>query len=196
MTVNEILALDFDDVNKMSRKELAKAVSTLASAANKRLRVLERSGNADSFAYRQVIIDGPGKFSVAGKNQGELKHEFTRAKLFYQRKTSTSAGWKKFLQDAGQRIAGDKKYFTNMTAEERQTFWDAYDRAGGRTGVGMTSEARQIAVRKEFDKELPRGETPAERAERIAEVVRRKDVEAYEEAEEEWYTNFDDALPF
>lgn len=118
--IDELITLTSKDVAKMSRAELAKVVSQLASAGNKRLRRLETTPmGTESRPYKTAME--VGNFSVAGKNQGQLQNEFKRVTEFLKTKTSTVSGWKAEKTRVYKRI-GDK--FDSEEAEK--AFWRAY----------------------------------------------------------------------
>lgn len=104
MSIDDIMSMDWDDVKRLSRSELAKVTSRLASAGNKRLRRMEKSGITYSPAYSSAMRGG-GNFSVKGKGVNELRTEFARVRNFLNLKTSTVKGAKEF-----------KKKFENMTS--------------------------------------------------------------------------------
>lgn len=119
-SIKEILNLSSRDVAKLSRKELARVVSQLASAGNKRLRRLERTPmGTESRPYKSAME--VGNFSVAGKKQGELQNEFKRVSEFLKAKTSTVSGWKAEKARVYKRIGGS---FDSEDAEK--AFWKAY----------------------------------------------------------------------
>lgn len=119
-SINELLNLSSKDVAKMSRAELAKVVSQLASAANKRLRRLENTPmGTESRPYKTAMQ--VGNFSVARKNQGQLQNEFKRVSVFLKAKTSTVSGWKAEKTRVYKRIGGR---FDSEEAEK--AFWRAY----------------------------------------------------------------------
>lgn len=92
MKVKDILRLSDVEINKMSRKELAQVTSILASASNKRIARIEKSG-VTSPAVASVKRHG-GRFSVKGKNTNQLRSEFARARSFMENVTSTVRGAK------------------------------------------------------------------------------------------------------
>lgn len=87
------------DVQKMTRKELAKAVNALSSAANKRLRRLEsiESGTL-SPAYQSQVKTGATRFTAKGKNINQLRNEFKNVTGFLSRKTSTVSGFRGYVK--------------------------------------------------------------------------------------------------
>ena len=118
--VEKYLELTAGDIKKMTRRELAKVVSTLASAANKRLvRLEEGKMGTEAPAYQTAMK--VGKFSVAGKSQGELQAEYKRVKTFYSRKSSSITGWKGIRKEVRERIGGE---WTDI--EDEKEYWRAY----------------------------------------------------------------------
>ena len=103
MTVSQILALGDDVLSKLDRRELSRALRTVALAANKRLDRLTQ------YAYRRhgkyvEKLDGPGldlnllnhygktRFGVGDKNRNEIYQEFARVRSFMSSKGSTVRG--------------------------------------------------------------------------------------------------------
>lgn len=120
-TIKELINLDITDVQSMTRKELSKVVSSLASAANKRLTRLELSEVGEmSPAYQQALKRGR-RFSVADKNVNQLRNEYKAVTQFLKRSTSTVGGWKKVREETIKRIGGG---FSSASQEKR--FWEAY----------------------------------------------------------------------
>lgn len=123
LTVKEILNMPWEDVSRLSEKNLRSAVTILDSAGNKRLKRMEQSG-IKSQASSWVERSG-GNFSVAGKNYNELRSEFKRVSGFLKAKTSTQKGYEEVRKnearllgvDDGKAFAGDK---------EERIFWEAY----------------------------------------------------------------------
>lgn len=119
-SVKEILNMDYLDVAKLSRSELAKVVSQLSSAANKRLRRLEKTEMGTlSYAYQKV--QQVGDFSVKGKTHGQLQKEFKRAKNFLTSKTSSVGGWRRERAKVRERIGGGFS-----SEEEEKAYWKSY----------------------------------------------------------------------
>lgn len=119
-SINELLELSSRDVSKLSRQELAKVVSQLASAGNKRLRRLERTSmGTESRPYRTAM--NVGNFSVKGKSQGQLQNEFKRVREFLTSETSTVSGWKSYKRKVYKRIGGEFE-----SEDSERAFWRAY----------------------------------------------------------------------
>lgn len=141
--VETILNLTPEALMAMSRRDLAKNVSILASAANKRLKRLDISG-VYSPASEYVRTHG-GNFSVAGKNQNQLLIEFFRVQQFLESKTSSVSGAKRWQKKVQKEVSKAIKARTQLAGaggkaiekavndifndpEKRKVFWDLYSR--------------------------------------------------------------------
>lgn len=116
-------------LQSLSRRDISKIVSKLASAANKRLKRIELAGLEDySSAYRYVKSSG-GKFSVKGKSKEELLLEYKRVKgyLSPERRTSTLSGTRKVKEENEQKVA-DRLGVTFKNEKESKDFWRAYNK--------------------------------------------------------------------
>ena len=148
MTYNSKQALNLTGVQlrSMTRSEVARVVSTLASAGNKRIVRLEKAG--------QPITQTIKKFSVAGKTKNELMKEFTRVKNFMNAESQSLSGQKNVARKVSKGLAertfgkseeqlerGEKtkfretmKGFENLLegsyrgTKNKTTFWRAYER--------------------------------------------------------------------
>lgn len=113
----------------MTRSEIAKVVSKLASAANKRLKRIEQAGLKEySSAYRYIQSSG-GKFSVKGKSKEELILEYKRVKgyLSPERRTSTVAGTRKAKEENEKKVA-ERLGVVFKNKKESKDFWQAYNK--------------------------------------------------------------------
>ena len=106
MKVKDVLKLTDVQINRMSRKELAQVTSILASASNKRIARIEKSG-VTSPAVASVKEHG-GKFSVKRKNTNQLRGEFARARNFMQNATSSVRGAKASARHIEKNLGLDK----------------------------------------------------------------------------------------
>lgn len=144
VTIKDLINLDINAVQRMTRKELSQVVSTLSSAANKRLNRLQQSPVGDlSPAYQQALKRGQ-RFSVAGKNVNQLRNEYKAVTQFLKRKTSTISGWNKVRNETMTRIGGG---FSN--ADEERRFWELYRKLesselGGVMTYGSTESQRLL----------------------------------------------------
>lgn len=94
MSVDDILIMSMSKFQQYSDREQKEIVSRLVSAANKRLRRLEKNDIVNPATLR-VDFSG-GKFSTAWKSGTDLENELYRAKSFMKSKFSTMRGWKDF----------------------------------------------------------------------------------------------------
>lgn len=124
LSVQDILGMDVAQFNKLNAKELRQITSRLSSAANKRIVNFQKSGE-DSPALSDVMQSG-GKFSVRGKNLGELRKEFTRAKGFLEQKTSTVTEWKKVRSRTIKTL--EKQHGIKVSKDQFSKFFKVYER--------------------------------------------------------------------
>jgi len=104
-SIRDIMRMSIDDFQRYSPTEQRELVSRLASAANKRIRALEKRGS-NTPALINIKMSG-GKISVRGKEGETLISEFFRARSFLKSPTSTVKGWNKVLK-------GVEKAFNEM----------------------------------------------------------------------------------
>ena len=138
-TSRQALGLSGKDLKAYSRSEMARIVSTVASAANKRISRLEKAG--------QPITDTIDKFSVAGKSRNELMKEFRRVKDFMNAEQLSLSGQSNLARKTAQGLAGAitgegsgktfKKEYKRIRKilgdpmendSNYSTFWGAYER--------------------------------------------------------------------
>lgn len=101
MGIKNILKMSWGELNKLSRRELAKLTSALASAANKRL---DRAKAAGVSSRDIKKARKQGRFSVAGKNTNELRREMARARNFLQSERSSVSDIKKADRQVLERV--------------------------------------------------------------------------------------------
>lgn len=107
-SIKELTTMDWEDVAKLSRKELAKVTSRLVSASNKRIRRLEErdlgSAPALKSLRKDVHMTDKGYLTVKGKKHGEIEHIYKKAREFLNRKTSTVKGYKGVIKKSRKQI--------------------------------------------------------------------------------------------
>lgn len=97
-SVEQLLDIEPEDFFYLDATFQVEAVSRLSSAANKRLKRIEKAGLEEySPAYQDVIKEG--KFSVKGKNEQQLYQEFKRLNRFFRRSTSSTQGARAFKKE-------------------------------------------------------------------------------------------------
>ena len=146
LSIHDILGLNDYQLSKMTAGEMKQVTQRLASAANKRIRRLQRSGlTTESGAYRGLRGGRKHKgklrtFSTDYKNlkikpvksrktgkvtypsaKGKLWKEFRRASQFLNDKTSTIAGTREVVKAVTERLG---KFRSKAQASR---FWDAYN---------------------------------------------------------------------
>lgn len=125
MKVSDILGMSQKKLNKLfsDKKMLSKAVSTLASAGNKRYNRLVKKG-LQSRATDKLESTG-GKLGAKGKTLDELKREFIRAKNFFQSPTSTVRGARKMQAETLKRL---KEEGLEIAPDNWQRFRQSYEK--------------------------------------------------------------------
>ena len=120
LSIDDIIDMDWRDINKLSNAELKQLSSRLNSASNKRLRRLESSGLSEwSPAYQHVQRSG-GDFSVKGKEtRVQIKNEIERASDFLRAQTGTAAGTREHMRVMDALYEGKDK--TKPKARKKKT---------------------------------------------------------------------------
>lgn len=80
MKTEQILNADIEDIEDLTRAELAKMVSQAARAANIRVKSLQEHNITNEALLG--VYSGGGKFSVKGKDKTSLLNEFKRIRSF------------------------------------------------------------------------------------------------------------------
>lgn len=191
--VQRVLNTDITQFEKMERPELAKEVSILASAANKRIKRLQQAGyNTPALRY---TMEHGGKFSVKGKSHDELLEEIKRAKGFLAAKTSTVSGAKKSIKTID--IAIKKTQLTKeqrelpeaeqekiiskmegMSKEDIDKYWKAVDRL--RKLQPNTFNDQCLQYTSKIQNYIERGRTPAQVASYINKALKKVQAEEME----------------
>lgn len=97
-SIKELAHLSASEIKKYDRDNMARIVTRLNSAANKRLKRLKQEG-LNTPAMRAAKVDEGQKFSVSGKNLKQLRAEYIRVSNFLKSSTSTKKGYKTFLHN-------------------------------------------------------------------------------------------------
>jgi hypothetical protein len=129
ISVKQLAHLSATQIKGYDRQNLARIVTKLDSAANKRLVRLEKAGY-NTPAMRAAKVDKGERFSVAGKNLKELRASYIRVSNFLKSDTSTKKGYKSFLKkmqkafaDKGVKIGGGgDKYTQDFIQKETKIF--------------------------------------------------------------------------
>lgn len=122
-SVNDLLHLSATKISGYDRANLAKIVTKLNSAANKRITRLEKAGY-NTPAMRAAKVDKGQRFSVAGKNLKQLRAAYIRVSNFLKSGTSTTKGYKKFVNKIKKAFEDKGVKIGNGGTEETQNFID------------------------------------------------------------------------
>ena len=150
MSLNDIVNMDFDTVERLSRNDLARLTSRLTSAGNKRLKTLKKSSMGQSSqALKGIENAGRVKFSVKGKSHGQLLKEFASAKSFLKAKTSTIKGTKEVVKRTRKTL---KEKYDIDTEEMSKTdiakMWDNFHKMQEKGSIGgRGSLSSELAVK-------------------------------------------------
>ena len=122
LSIQDIIDMDWRDINRLNEKELRELSMRLNSAANKRLRRLEKSGMDEwSPAYSHIKKSG-GDFSVKGKDtKVAIKNEIQRASDFLRAKTSTDKGTKEYRENVSDIFRSKANKKKKSTDDENKT---------------------------------------------------------------------------
>jgi len=146
--VDDLANMNINEFAKLNRDELARVVTRLSSAANKRLRGMQKDdipSPARAYAERSG-----GKFSTMIETDGkkrkrtlnELRSEFSRVSGFLNAKTSSRAGFKKVQREMEERLGMPK----DTPQEEKKAFWRVWNKLPERPFFTLGSEASQSEV--------------------------------------------------
>ena len=100
LSVSDIMNMPISKLSTYTPTQQREIVSRVASAANKRLRNLEKQ-NISNPATRKLNASG-GKISVRGKTGDDLIKEFNRARDFMKNRFSSAKEWKKTVKKLSQ----------------------------------------------------------------------------------------------
>lgn len=175
-STKDLLNINSDDLNKYSKSELSKIVSTLSSTANKRLKRFSDKG-IETPATLSVSKSG-GKFGSRGKTLNQLRSEFMRVKNFLGLKTSTVKGYQKVKTDFFDRVGVKTGKEFSLTDEELNKFWRIYDKTANLAPFVKGSPDRQKMVYDVFIENSDRSE------EDILKLLQSRFTDFYEETQE------------
>lgn len=93
-TVEQILNMGDDELNKTNQRQMSHMLRTVALAANKRITRLENNEKKGGIATDALnaVQDSGGRFYVGRKTRNQMLAELARAREFMNMKTSTVTG--------------------------------------------------------------------------------------------------------
>ena len=121
LSIDKLTNLSATQIKQYDRKNLAKIVTKLSSAANKRVKQLEKHGY-NTPALRKA--SNGGQFGSKGKNLKQLRSEYKRVSGFLKSETSTVRGYKSFLNRLSKKFKEKGVKVGGGSTEEMQDFID------------------------------------------------------------------------
>lgn len=121
MTTEQLLNIDINTFNSLTRSELSQVVSRIGATANKRIKTFEKS-NIESPAYKS--ISRGGRISAKGKSLNQLRSEYSRSKTFLQAKTGSVSAYKATRKNTRQSL---KESGVNVSDENMDTMFKVYE---------------------------------------------------------------------
>lgn len=97
LSIDQLVNIGATELKGYDRDNLARIVTKLDSAANKRLVRLEKGGYSTP-AMRATKMSRGDRFSVKGKSLKELRAQYIQVSNLLKSETSTVKGYKKFLK--------------------------------------------------------------------------------------------------
>lgn len=178
LTVDQILKLDAETLNKMSSREMSRALRTASLAANKRINnllkyaVKRKSGEYDKktgkplYHYQEkktgkaiatdalnyITDDGrlPAKFSVGDKNRNQMYKELARIRDFMKLQTSTVRGAEAVRKRREERILGkSREAYANEALKEYKR--DYKKRTGKNPTKRLINIVKKEAIQEHLD---------------------------------------------
>lgn len=151
MNVSDIIKIDTLAFKKLTAKEQKELATSLMSAANKRLKRLEKSGVGKLAPSYQSATKDREKFSVKGKTGKALAEEFNAMKRFYEMKTSNVRSARKWV----------KTNIGNLSEETASDLWREFKKiqeedpsalSGGKDYNRLLDYVRDIIKKGDEDK--------------------------------------------
>lgn len=121
VSIDKLTNLSATQIKQYDRKNLAKIVTKLSSAANKRVKKLDEHGY-NTPALRKASKGG--HFGAKGKNLKQLRSEYKRVSSFLKSETSTVRGYKSFLNRLSKKFKEKGVKVGGGSTEEMQDFID------------------------------------------------------------------------
>ena len=121
ISIDKLTNLSATQIKQYDRKNLAKIVTKLSSAANKRVNQLEEHGY-NTPALRKASKGG--RFGTKGKNLKQLRSEYKRVSSFLKSETSTVRGYNSFLNRLSKKFKEKGVKVGGGSTEEMQDFID------------------------------------------------------------------------
>ena len=158
LSINDIMGMDWAVINKLSEKDLRALSSRLNSAANKRLKRIEKSG-VEKYSPAHAHVMEKGKFSTKGKDATALKNEIQRATGFLSAKTGSVSGARAHRERVREILSGVPKgkettskpafdpQLDSMTKAQKKKLYGALDRLREKKAAKVHDIGSDVIIR-------------------------------------------------
>lgn len=154
MGIKDILSMGLKEFNKLTSSDLRSLTTKLVSAANKRVKRFELSGEKSPALSR---VEQEGKFSIRGKNFNEVRSEFARAKRFLESETGNLRGARRIRTRVTENLA---KSGVDISPDQYNRFFDAYEKLKQMSPEVADRRFKYMAMR-EISNRIEGNEDPA-----------------------------------
>ena len=165
-TLDELLQMTWDDINKMNARDLRHAVRTLNLVANKRIDRLTKAVNSNKpNVSDRGLYTGQGdiieKFKISRKaTVNEARNAFANVAHYLNRGTTTMAGAKKEFERQAKQLGVDDIDNAEMkdlwsmyrTLDEQHLFTEEFDSERTQRKIGEMYMADQYTKQEIFNK--------------------------------------------
>ena len=165
-TLDELLQMTWDDINKMNARDLRHAVRTLNLVANKRIDRLTKAVNSNKPGVSdRGLYTGQGdlieKFKISRKaSVNEARNAFANVAHYLNRGTTTMAGAQKEFKRQAEQLGIDNIDNTEMkdlwskyrTLEEQHVFTEEFDSEKTQRKIGEMYMAGKYTNQEIFEK--------------------------------------------
>ena len=165
-TLDELLQMTWDDINKMNARDLRHAVRTLNLVANKRIDRLTKAVNSNNPGVSdRGLYTGQGdlieKFKISRKaTVNEARNAFANVAHYLNRGTTTMAGAQKEFKRQAKQLGVDDIDNTEMkdlwsmyrTLDEQHLFTEEFDSERTQRKIGEMYMADQYTKQEIFNK--------------------------------------------
>ena len=158
LSIDDIVNMD---INTLGEADLRAVATRMVSAANKRIRRLEKAEYGKlSPAYGRIKNQGR-MFSVKGKNMSQLRGEMAQMRSFIRLKTSTLSGWRKVRKYVEKRLGG------TMSESDTIEFWRVYRKLEQESGGSINALYDSDKIQKMLHSEMSSGGSEEDLLERM-----------------------------
>ena len=165
-TLDELLQMTWDDINKMNARDLRHAVRTLNLVANKRIDRLTKAVNSNKPGVSdRGLYTGQGdiieKFKISRKaTVNEARNAFANVAHYLNRGTTTMAGAQKEFERQAKQLGLDNIDNNEMkdlwskyrTLEEKHVFTEEFDSERTQRKIGEMYKAGKYTNQEIFNK--------------------------------------------